>query len=471
MLDGLEVSEIRYKDIIADDKGFRIDPEYYQQRYIELEKLLKSRNAQTLESISESIINFGAYSLTNQINYLDEGVPFLNVGDIKENIINLSTAKLIDETLSKELLHKSLVKDGQVLLTIAGTIGNAAVAYKLPPATNSNQAIANITLHKGISPFYISTFLNSDYGKSQTKRLIISNVQPNLLLTQVKQIQIILFSEDFQKQIEKTVKSAHAKLEQSKRLYAEAEETLLEELGLKNWRPPKESISVKSFGESFGKSGRLDAEFYQPKYDALLSAITKKGKSYKIVKDMAVFNARGTQPVYVADGELQVINSKHILETRLDYDNFERTNNLYWDEEKGSRVFENDILIYTTGANVGRANVYLEKDKALASNHVNILRLNGENQIYVGFVLNSMIGRMQTEKFTTGSAQAELYTTDIERFTIPFVEPKQQKKIADLVIKSHLAVKESKRLLEMSRRAVESAIEKGESMGMKVLEG
>ena len=72
--------------------------------------------------VSDSIINFGAYSLCNYIEYKTEGVPFLNVGNIKENIIDLENVKLIDSNLSHTLLWKSLVKENQVLLTIAGTI-------------------------------------------------------------------------------------------------------------------------------------------------------------------------------------------------------------------------------------------------------------------------------------------------------------------------------------------------------------
>ncbi|MCW8966729.1 MAG: hypothetical protein OQK82_08615, partial [Candidatus Pacearchaeota archaeon] len=106
----------------------------------------------------------------------------------------------------------------------------------------------------------------------------------------------------------------------------------------------------------------------------------------------------------------------------MDYGNFEKTLPNFWSVNPNSQVKKSDILIYTTGANIGRTNVYYSEEKALASNHVNILRLPSENPYYVGFVLNNKVGRMQTDKFSTGSAQAELYPKDIEKFLIPFVE-------------------------------------------------
>jgi type I restriction enzyme M protein len=472
-LDGLEVTEIRYSEIIADDKGFRVDPEYYQQQYLELEKLLKSKNAETLESISVSIINFGAYSLTNQINYLDEGVPFLNVGDIKENTINLSTAKLIDETLSKDLLHKSLVKDGQVLLTIAGTIGNAAVAYKLPPATNSNQAIANITLHKGISPFYISTFLNSYFGKSQTKRLIISNVQPNLLLTQVKQIQIVLLSDDFQKQIEKTVKSANAKLEQSKRLYAEAEEILLEELGLKNWRPPKESAAVKSFKESFGKSGRLDAEFYQPKYDALLRTISKSGFPVEQLGTLIEPITNGYDSREYTEEGTPYIRVGDVKNGRIDIEGAVKIPVNIADVDKDVSLKLGDVLFTRKGSFGNAAVVREDALHTIISSEIMLLRLLPEKKIipdYISLYLNSFLGYMQVERKVHGVAYYSISQPDLATIQIALPPKSVQSRIEKKIQESLSTLQESKRLLELSKRAVESAIEKGEKAGLKVLE-
>ena len=227
--------------------AIRIDPEYYLPEYLEKDKFLEEIHAKNLEDISHSIVNFGAYSLCSQVKYLEKGgVPFLQVGNIKENFIT-GNFKYIDEELSKNTLYKSLVKENQVLITIAGTIGNALVAQGLPINTNSNQAIANITLKKDVNPFYVSTFLNSVFGKYQSQRLIVSNVQPNLLLVQVKSIKIPIFSQAFQLQIEKMVKGAQAKQNQSKELYAEAEKILLAELGLINWKAKHRLWFVKNY--------------------------------------------------------------------------------------------------------------------------------------------------------------------------------------------------------------------------------
>jgi restriction endonuclease S subunit len=138
----------------------------------------------------------------------------------------------------------------------------------------------------------------------------------------------------------------------------------------------------------------------------------------------------------------------------------------YWNIQEESRVFKNDILIYTTGANIGRTNIYLRSEKALASNHTNILRVKDENPVYVGFVLNSIIGRLQTEKMKTGSAQAEIYPSSFKQFIIPFIKKKKQAEIEKLYIQSFEYERKSKALVEISKRATEIAIELNEARGL-----
>jgi len=167
---------------------------------------------------------------------------------------------------------------------------------------------------------------------------------------------------------------------------------------------------------------------------------------------------------------LDVINSQHILEDGLDYDNFAKADISCWDTQARARVFKDDILIYTTGANIGRTAIYLNDKQAIASNHVNILRLNVSNKLYAAFVLNSLVGRLQTEKLSAGSAQQELYPKDIEQFYIPFVDNACQTRIAEKIRQSFTLRAQSQHLLALAQRAVETAIEHSEPKAMELLQ-
>ena len=114
------------------------------------------------------------------------------------------------------ILKKSKVQEGQVIITMAGTIGNVAVAHKMPEKVNSNQATAKITLRKDFSPYYLAAFLNSYYGRKQTEREIVSSVQPNIFLFQIKNFRVPIISKQKQKEIEKIYKQGLDELENSK---------------------------------------------------------------------------------------------------------------------------------------------------------------------------------------------------------------------------------------------------------------
>lgn len=240
-------------------------------------------------------------------------------------------------------------------------------------------------------------------------------------------------------------------------------------LGVLNWKPQNKIYSVRKLSDTI-KAERLDAEYYQTKYDELIETLYKHAVSLVQISEMQTYNARGTQPSYYENGEISVINSQHILEDGLDYDNFERTSLREWEEHNNAQVKTGDILVYTTGANIGRTAIYLKEEKAIASNHVNLIRIKEKNKIYVSFVLNSLIGRLQVEKLCTGSAQQELYPKDIEKIYIPFITEKTQNEISDKIMEYNMLKQGSEKMTCNAKIAVEMAIEQNETKAMKWLD-
>lgn len=456
MLEGLEISEIKYSYVKQSCDVFRLDSFYYSKEFLYDEYQIDNIKRNRLKDLSSSILSFGAYSLNNFVEYRNSGVPFIRGVNLKNGILDFNDVIFIDEEAHK-LLWKSEVHPQTILLSMSGTIGDVAIAmpnYSYP--MNSNQDIAKIRINDYINTYYVYAFLLSKYGQNYLKREARGSVQQHVFLSQMENFNIPIPSVSFQKQIEEVVLSAHSNLSKSNSLYSQLQDLIMDELGLNDWHPSNKIVNVKSLNESFLFSGRLDAEHYQVKYDELEEII--KTVPYKTIAEIQLFNARGVQPDYVEDGGISVVNSKHILEDGLDYDNFERTTEAFLSSQTRAQISYGDILIYTTGANIGRTQVYLKHDHALASNHVNILRVKGVNPIYLALVLNSRIGRMQTEKLCTGSAQVEIYPNDIEKFIVPILDETIQEDIASKVQESFAMKAESKRLLNVAKEAVEIAI-------------
>ena len=165
---------------------------------------------------------------------------------------------------------------------------------------------------------------------------------------------------------------------------------------------------------------RLDAEYYDPYYFDLEKKI--KSKKWDYLGNLIVFNRRGIQPKYSDEPtKYRAVVSQNILEDFLDVDNLPFIDEEFFNSKQAQavKIRPFDILIYTTGANIGRTNIFYPKTiEAIASNHVNILRANPSkiNQIYLGIFLQSKIGRDWTDRWASGSDQEEIYPEDFEKF-------------------------------------------------------
>lgn len=463
----LEVSVIDTKQLLVDNPNTRIDSDYFRNSYLKADEIIRKKKWSYLSDICQSIINFGAYSLTNQIEFLEEGVPYINVGDIKENNILIDNAKKIDEKLSADVLKKSLALEGQVLLTIAGTIGNASVSYGLPKNSNSNQAIANIALRDNVSPFYISTYLNCKYGKAQTGRLTISSVQPNLLLTQVKLIKVAIPSKSFQDTVEKAYKDYDSLVNKSAQIYKEAEQFLLREINLEGYKGSSENISVRNSKDCLADD-RFDAEYWQPKYDEIedrVSSIAQETLSEIVSVKKGVetgseaYSEAGKLFIRVSDFSIYGIDEG---EKRISEELYEKLKEGY-KPHKGEILFTKDGTIGISFA------LHKDIDAIVSSAFLRLKPKIKINNDYLALALNSSYCKTQIERMSGGAIIAHLKPDSAKKIKIPMLSDKTQEALAKKVSSALQLRKEARVLLEKSKRAVEIFIEQDEKEALAYL--
>jgi type I restriction enzyme M protein len=431
------------------------------------EAIIKQKDGFLLREKIKDVKSFGAYSLCNHIEYLEEGIPFLRCVNIKNSQVDFSDVIYIDKK-SHDLLWKSEVKPSTVLLTMSGSAGNVAIAHqtwKYP--ISSNQDIAKIDCSGGMNPYILYGFLITNYGFNQIQRQLAGSVQQHIYLWQIEKLFIPNFSSNFEKFIEKLIKFSNTTSEESKLIYQQAENLLLSELGLQDWQPTEETVAVKSFAKSFLSSGRFDAEYYQPKFDQLIERLEEKVELTSL-GNLLTLNQRGKQPIYIEDENeykmgLPVVNSKHVREGEVIL-----TNNRYAylpETDVPLTIKTDDVLINGTGVGtIGRCAPYLYKQEALPDNHVTILRTDLLDSVYLSIYLNSIIGKLFVEKYFKGSSgQIELYPNEIAQFQVWDAPDSIQQEIRGKVEASHKMREQSKQLLEIAKTGVERAIETDEA--------
>ena len=311
------------------------------------------------------------------------------------------------------------------------------------------------------------SYLSSQLGQKLIDRGVTGGTgQLTLPTAYLKMLPIPRFGKNLIQRITSLVKKSSSELRNSQQLQSQAEQALLSALNLDNWQPPAPLTYEASANRAF-TARRLDAEFFQPKFDALQTKIQDDGSSKTLV-ELCGKISRGKQPSYAESG-LHVINSKHVNGGEVRF-----TDNRYAESDKrGIVIKKGNVLINGTGVGtIGRSAPYLEAFDSLPDNHVTVLKVNEReiDPIYLSTFLNSVAGQMQVDQYFRGSSgQIELYPDDISGFQIWCAPKKLQKTISQGILKARAARQASKILLEQAKRAIEIAIEQNEAAALTYL--
>lgn len=367
----------------------------------------------------------------------------------------------IDDSGAERLAHETHDKNqrsacevNDILLSTAGTLGKAGIITPDVLPANIDQDVARIhLLDKTINPWYLITFLNSSIGRLQSERVSTGQVQRHIALGKIREFKIPV--NVAQESVAQLTKQAFEKHSQSKALYAEAEALLLRELGLDTLDLTHEPSYEATF-EEMAAAGRMDAEYFQPKYEHLLERIQQSGQGVRLADWVARPIQRGTQPEYIDDGDVIVINSQHVGKTHVELnDNRHTSHDLV---NKKAIVEPYDVLLNSTGyITIGRSQVLLDDVAAVVDGHVSIIKTKpGLDPVYLALFLNTLPGQLQTERNWTGSSgQIELRLEAINNYLILKPDASLQYEIRHKVEAAHHARQEAALLLDEAKRRVE----------------
>jgi len=211
---GIKLPELKDKMVHivnSDEIEGRIDPLYYKPEFIELKKQLRSVNSVLFGSLID-IITKGETPLWRGDTYEKEGIPFLKVQNISINGIK-GELTYISEYVHKRM-KRSQLNGGELLYTMAGSIGIATILPEDFGRANINQAISKIVVKEKVNKNYLIAILNSSICLKQTQRMLTTSAQPNINFEQIKSIKIPLPPLVVQNKIAEEVKRRMQRAEQ-----------------------------------------------------------------------------------------------------------------------------------------------------------------------------------------------------------------------------------------------------------------
>jgi type I restriction enzyme S subunit len=147
----------------------------------------------------ESIGNF-YLGLTYTPEYVNEGVPFLSVKDIRGNLISFENTKFISHEEFKNSTENAKPKKGDILFGRVGTLGNPIV-IETDLAFCIFVSLGYIRVKNNINNKFIMHWMNSDFFEKQVETQVAGSSQKNLNVGWLKKFKILLPSKIEQEKI------------------------------------------------------------------------------------------------------------------------------------------------------------------------------------------------------------------------------------------------------------------------------
>lgn len=459
-MDGLECNESNLSEII-NNKDYRIDSQFWTT------KIHKNSNHRYLKI--GKILEKTQYGISIEMNEDKIGCPIFRMNEIHNMLCDLNVKKYAK--ISEKELDEFKLKDGDVLFNRTNSfewVGRTGIYYSngnYDKQVFASYLVRLIVDETHVLPEYLVAFLNSSSGVKQIKARARQSInQTNVNPEEVKEIEIPVLSMRFQKIVQDQFLLANDKRLKSAKLYEEAEELLDRYLNISDLSQEK-AINIVSLSQSMQLSGRLDAEYYQPKYEILEQIIARlpSAKLYEIARvetgefiSEEFYGNRGIDYIRGADIANKIIDRNTAIKVSVVPD--------------GYKVLQHKDLAFSLIGSVGNIAINEKDFPAIVSNNLGTIALNNKRDAnYLLLFLSSRIGQMLFEKYQTRTAQPKINKKDVECFPIPMIDEEKRNYLSKKVQESFELRRESERLIDIAKQAVEIAIETDEDTALSWL--
>jgi len=456
-MDGLEITEVAFSNI---DLGDRYDAEYFTKEYLSIEQQLGKVATKKIGELSTAVAS-AFYPAATQLYSIGDTAFVRCVDCIDFPIITKSQDNLFEKiphSFGKENKGISFLNKGDIVITKVGTPCYASIVNDYEEVALSRTVLGLTDIHD-IDEYYLMIYLRCKYGFEQLYRQRELTIQYQLTLPRVKAVDVFCPSDDFQKLIRKMCFRYREKSAESIAIYENAERILTDSLNI-NTLCAGETITVKSYTNSFLKSGRLDAEYYQPHYQEYVdrlhtnetvgSLCTIHDKTF-LPKDNTVYRYIELANVGAA-GEISGVDA------------------LFGNElpsRARRKVRAGQILIPSVEGSLQSCALITDAlDEYLCSTGFYVLDSEYINPETLLVLFKSDAIQALMKQRCSGTILAGITKDELLSMPLPQIEDALQNEIAKRVQESFVLRHQAKQLLEYAKQAVEMAIEQGEDAAL-----
>ena len=325
--------------------------------------------------------------------YSTKGINFIKVESISSDgqLIASKFAKISEGENAN--LKRSQLRSGDILFSIAGTLGRVAAVEERHLPANTNQALAIARLkNDALDRQYCLQCLTSEKVQLHLKKLQTIGAQPNLSLQQVSQIPILVPPLPEQKKIAEILSGIDQLIKCTKEKNAKlkvARDALIQNLREED---TQEWVSLSEISDFVTSGSRGWSQFYSDK------------------------GAR-----FVRIGNL----SRHSIDLDPEPQRWQLVEPPKGAEGERTRLQEQDILISIT-ADLGICCIYSSSlGEAYINQHIALVRIDAEHRSYarqVAYYICSEHCQEQIRSMNDSGAKAGLNLDSIRKVQVPLIE-------------------------------------------------
>jgi len=207
----------------------RWDSEFYKPKYSRvIDTVMKAKKVSVERFIPVSrLVSYLTNGHTPLHHDLKVGeVLFLTAEHVSDFRTDFGTDKRILRLHHETELARTALRDGDILVTIKGKVGNCAVVRNCPQVANINQDVALIRLRNGIHPYFFAAWFNSLIGKQLVEQHSTGGINPFLGLGNLRGMPFPVLDPKEHRRIgdlvQETVEKAYAAEQQASNLLEQA---------------------------------------------------------------------------------------------------------------------------------------------------------------------------------------------------------------------------------------------------------
>ncbi|QNI96388.1 restriction endonuclease subunit S [Synechococcus sp. RS9902] len=376
--------------------------------------------------LSDMVTDPITYGIVQPGDFRKDGVPLIRGKDYMQGWTGEGDLFRVDPGLH-EKYKRSKVTKGDILLSIAGYVGETAVVPEWIEEANITQTSARIRCNEGILlGKYLFYFLQSNEGKEITKRFSKGSAQSGLNLADIGKFEIPVPPLPEQRKIAEILSGIDDLIKKKERQIESLENLEVSVLDFLANQEIKKGTDLVSLGEVVSPNRKI---------------------TYGIVQ--AGPNIKGGIPY---------IRVTDMSEEKLDVNKMLRTSPEIAKKFSRSEVQEGDIVVALRGI-IGVTHLIDEQTSGanLTQGTALLSRSEKFSPLYLNTILRSQFCKQQFSLLSKGSTIVEITLSSLATLRIPLPSISTQERIAKSVSSIRCQINASKKSL-LSIKSMKSAV-------------